>query len=377
MSPAVDKLLRLLYHIIIISGVHIPLCCLDAQPAQEEKCMNLRDMEAVHDFSGHKYVMKMMEPEGWKRHLSEPTEVVNNFILPRGPRMRDEISDTVYHAGTSMDYHWHHQGYETFEIAAGSVDCVVNGKHFIATAGDLIHVPPHTSHYFIFLEEGTVWRELFQDMDMNGAIFEKGHVHRYYPEFKKDEEFMAMFRGQGRTANREKPVAFSEPPVDHSEVFQCRTPEFAWTTAEGEGYSLKLKVARFETAGVKEIWNCRLKKGLSARFAYPNKDYKLLYVKSGRLELTLDHTRTSPEPQTWIVEGDSIIDIPPYHTYTVRVLEDTELYDYGGDHFLQNCLEDLASVRANAPERVADEASLLKFLRSYSVYCTKLEYQPE
>lgn len=338
--------------------------------------MKLREMEAVRDYTDHKYVIKMMDPKDWVRHYNEGEEVVNDFILPRGPRERDEFSDTVYHANTEVPYHWHHRGFETFEIAAGRVECVIEGKHFIATAGDIIHLPPFTSHYYRFLDEDTIWRELFQEINMSGGIFEKNMVKTYYSELLEDPDFMAMYR-EGKTMKREVPVELSQPCVDHNTVFQCRTPEFAWTTAEGDGYSLKLKVARFETAGCKEIWNCQLKKGLTAEYKYPHKGYDMLYIKSGKLELTVDHTHASADAQTWIVEADSIIDIPPYHTYTIKVLEDAEVYNYGGDHYLQNCIEDLASVKANDPERIADEAGMLKFLRSYGVYCTKMEYKPE
>lgn len=106
--------------------------------------MDLKQMESVHDYTDRKCVIKMMDPSDWIRHYNEGDEVVNDFVLPRGPRQRDEFSDTVYHANTEVGYHWHHRGFETFEIAAGSVDCVVNGKRFIAEAGDIIHpaMPP-------------------------------------------------------------------------------------------------------------------------------------------------------------------------------------------------------------------------------------------
>lgn len=338
--------------------------------------MLLKDMEAIHDYTHHKYVIKMMDPKDWIRHYNEGGEVVNDFILPRGPRQRDEFSDTVYHKGTDVPYHWHHRGFELFEIAKGTVDCVVDGKHFIAEEGDLIFLPPYISHGFVHLQEDNIWRELFQEIDMSGGIFEKNLVNKYYAEYKEDEEFMAMYR-EGKTMKREVPVVWSQEPVDRKTVHHLRTPEFAWVKYDGEGFSLKLKIARFETSGCKEVWNCQLKKGLCAEYKYPHKGYDMLYVKSGKLEVTVDHTYEHEDGLTWIVEGNSIIDIPPYHTYTIKVLEDSEVYNYGGDHYLQNCLEDLASVEANEPERIANEADRLKFLRSFGVYCTKMEYKPQ
>ena len=103
-------------------------------------------MEEIENFTDHKYIIDMMNPKDWLRHYNEGEAVVNDFILPRGPRQKDEFSDTIYHAGTEVPYHCHRHGFETFEVAKGRVDCVVDGKHFVAQAGDLIHLPPNTSH---------------------------------------------------------------------------------------------------------------------------------------------------------------------------------------------------------------------------------------
>lgn len=323
--------------------------------------MELKEMEAIPDFTGHKYVINMMDP---------------NFILPRGPCQKDEFSDTVYHKNTEVPYHWHEHGFETFEIAKGSVDCVINGQHFIAQAGDLLHIPPYTAHGFVFLEEGTIWRELFQEMDMSGGIFEKNIVNRYYATFKEDDAFMAMYRA-GKTVPRQRPVIWDQPSVDHTKVFQCRTSDFAWKTYEGDGYSIKLKICKWETAGCKEIWHADVKKGLKVDYDYPHKGYDLFYVQSGKLEITIKHSYTNAEPMTFIAEDDSIIDIPPYHTYTIRVLEDAALYNYGGEYNLEACLEDLASMKQSTPELFNDPASYLAFLRKYGVYATDMTYEKQ
>lgn len=80
---------------------------------------------------------------------------------------------------------------------------------------------------------------------------------------------------------------------------------------------------------------------------------------------------------TFIAEGDSIIDIPPYHTYTIRVLEDAALYNYGGEYNLEACLEDLASMKQSTPELFDDPASYLAFLRKYGVYATDMTYEKQ
>lgn len=314
----------------------------------------------------HKYIIKMLDPADWLRHYDEGTQDVNDFILPRGPRQQDEMSDTVYHKDAEVPYHQHPKGFETFEIARGSVECVVNGQHFVAQARDIIHLTPYTSHGFRFLEEGTIWRELFQEIDMSGGILEKNLVKKNYPEMLEDKEFMELYRA-GKSLSRETPVPVDVP---REQVPQVRTPDFAIVKYEDEGFSLKLKVGKWETNGCKEIWHADLKKGLFVDYAYPHPGYELLYVKSGKLEVKI-------MDETYIVEGDTLIDIPPYHIYSIRILEDAALYNYGGAHDLMAMLEDLRAVKQNDPQRIEKPEDYLRFLRKYGVYATDIKYQPE
>ena len=334
--------------------------------------MKLADMEKVPDFTNHRYVIRMMDPGDWVCHYNEGDEVVNDFVLPYGPHMK-EMSDTVYHAGTEVPYHQHERGYETFEIAQGRMECVVDGKHFFGEAGDIIHLPPYTAHGFIWLEEGTIWRELFHDIDMSGGIFEKNMVNTYYASLKEDPEFMAMYR-TGKSIPREHPKMSELPLTDHRDVFQVRTPDFAWMTHEGPGYAIRLKVEKFETGGTKELWYADVKKGLTVEYRYPHKGHELFYVKSGLVRLTVDHDHAHPEAQTFLVEGSSVIHIPPYHTYVIEVLEDSAIYNYGGEYDLKACLEDMETRRRADPHCFDNPAEYLRFLRRYGVYATALRY---
>ncbi|MCC8100984.1 MAG: hypothetical protein LIP11_01550 [Clostridiales bacterium] len=187
---------------------------------------------------------------------------------------------------------------------------------------------------------------------------------------------MAMYRA-GKTIKRENPVVREQEPTDHSQVFQCRTPDFAWVKYEGEGYNIQLKIGKWETAGCKEIWHADLKQGLKVDYAYPHTGYDLFYVQKGKLEVTIHNTHSHAEAQTFLAEDDTIIDIPPYHTYSIRVLEDTAMYNYGGEYDLAACLEDLQAVKKENPETISSEADYLAFFRKYGVYATHLEYKKD
>ena len=99
----------------------------------------------------HRYLIRMNEPEDWLRHWDEGTQVVNDFIFPQGPYEKDEMSDTIYHKDATVGYHQHQKGYETFQIAKGSVECVIRGKRFVAHAGVLFtwfHTHPMVSAFW-------------------------------------------------------------------------------------------------------------------------------------------------------------------------------------------------------------------------------------
>lgn len=308
----------------------------------------------------YRYLIRMNEPEDWLRHWDEGTQVVNDFIFPQGIYEKNEMSDTIYHKDVTVGYHQHKKGYETFQIAKGSVECVIRGKRFVAQEGDIIHLVPYTPHGFRFLEEGTIWRELFQEINMCQGIMDKNIVKGNYPEYMSDAAFMEMYRGEHKSLQREVPVPTD---VDKTQMHEVRTPEFAYSEYHGDGYDLKLKVGKWETNGVKEIWQASLKKGLYADYAYPHANWELYYVMKGALEVTvLD--------ETFVAGSDCLVHIPPFHKHSIRVLEDTELLDYGGETDLMALLEDLESLKTYKPEKLADEAFMKEFYHKYRCFVT-------
>lgn len=121
-------------------------------------------------------------PDDYIHELEEKDCKDYLFIAPVGETLNNEMSDVYYQENAFVPYHEHSKGYETFSIDRGSVEVTINGKRSVAEAGDLIHIEPYMSHGFRFLEEGTIWRELFLGMDMYGGILEKQLIDRSYPE---------------------------------------------------------------------------------------------------------------------------------------------------------------------------------------------------
>lgn len=308
-----------------------------------------------------RYLIHMNDPKDWLRHWEEGTQVVNDFILPRGPYEKDEMSDTIYCKDAVVPYHQHEKGYETFYIARGSVDCVLRGKHIVANAGDMLHIPPFTPHGFRFLEEGTIWRELFQEINMAQGIMNKNTVKGNYPAYMDDPEFMKMYRSSHKQLQRETPVP---EEADRNQVHELRTPEFAFSRYQTDGVDLKLKVGKWETGGVKEIWNARVSKGVNVEYDYPHCHWELYYIVSGAVEFDI-------MGEVFTAENDCLVHIPPYHRHKIRVLEDSEIFDYGGEMNLMALLEDYRSLEKYQPEKLKDPEFMTAFQRKYECYVTK------
>ena len=60
-----------------------------------------------------------------------------------------------------------------------------------------------------------------------------------------------------------------------------------------------------------------------------------------------------------------------------RVLEDSAIYNYGGEYDLKACLEDMATKLRADPSVFDREEDRLRFLRRYGVYATSICYEKE
>lgn len=309
-------------------------------------------------------LIRMNEPEDWLRSWDEGTQVVNDFILPRGIHMKDEMSDTIYHKDATVPYHEHCRGTETFFIAEGSVECFIRGKHFVVNKGDILHIQPYTPHGFRHLEEGTVWRELFQEIDMAQGIYEKNSVHQKHPQYLEDADFLQMYRDDGTYLySREEAITAVAEDVDKHTMYEVRTPEFAYETYQGDGFSLRLKIGRWECGGVKEVWQAFLDKGLCVEFNYPHKNWELYYIVKGTVKFEV-------EGEVYMAAENCLVHIPPYHAHTMEVMEDAEVYDCGGETFLMDLLEDYRVIKATQPEKLNCQEFKDKLFHKFNCYVT-------
>lgn len=315
-----------------------------------------------------RYLVRCEEASDWVRHVDEGTQIVNDFYLPQGPFEKNEMSDTIYHAGTKVNYHEHSQGYETFFIARGSVECTIRGKKAVAQTGDIVHLPPYTPHGFVFLEEGTIWRELFQEINMQQGILNKNMILKHYPDLYEDPEFIGMYREANGSFVREKEVQDIAPVVPKSEIPEIREPGFAWARHCGDGWELKLKVGRFECNGAKEVWEANLDEGITIEYQDPHPYFELYYITKGKVRFTI--LEGFVDEAVFVAEAGSIVRIPPYAKHKIEVVEAAQLFDNGCEIRLMSMLEDLAAIRTARPQVLEDPVMKKKLLRKYKCFVT-------
>ena len=284
------------------------------------------------------------------------------LIRPQGSRMINELGDTVYIKGAMVPYHDHTKGYETFLIDGGSAEVCINKKKCIIERGDIVHIPPYIHHGYVYLEEGTIWREMFQEMDMYNCVEDKYVIRTYSPEYWEDEEFKARrYRILG-TLYRDDPIAEWVPK---EEIPAVRPRGWAIRSFRFPGAVFNLKVGRWETDGAKEIWEILPEKGFSVRWDYPYAGNDLFLVMEGSVSVEVDGV------ESFVAKKRDVINIPPYYKHRITVLEEnTQLYAYNVQSELLHVLEQLHADQVRQPEKLQDWAYVQGVLRQYNCWVT-------
>ena len=255
------------------------------------------------------------------------------YVEPTGPFDANEMSDSIYNKGDFIPYHEHQRGMEVFLIDNGSVECHIRGKRAVAHKGDMVVITPYVPHGFIFLEDGVIWRELFQEIQMNDGILQLNRVREYHPETAKDPIFKeSVLRRDGTDFFDWRPKLKS---VDKSEIPQIRPYDYAIDRFDFEGISFLQKATRLEANGYKEVWQIRANRGIEMGWNEWNPHAILFVVYAGSVYVQLD----GMEPFT--AEERDILSIPSYMAGSLRFKEDTVMLDYNCRGFLYRALEEM------------------------------------
>jgi Uncharacterized conserved protein, contains double-stranded beta-helix domain len=287
---------------------------------------------------------------------------VNYYIEPYGPYESNEVSTTYYIANDEVSYHEHSRGIETFLVEGGSVEATIRGKRAIAHKGDIIHLQPYVSHKFKYLETWTVWREIFQEIQMNQGLLEERRIQELYPELGNDEGFKAEH--YKRILNTRHAFIPAVEDVSVEQIPEIRTFDFGLSEFTFGDLVLKQKVGRWETKGLKEIWQVRLKKDKELRWNERNPFWLLYLVYSGSVRVNVDG-----EEEFVAKEGD-LIHVPNYLAGSIVTNEDTILLDLNVEGFLFRALDELKAAFAQEKDLLKNEDYVNSVLQKNDFYVT-------
>jgi|GEM_PF-1153030 len=272
-----------------------------------------------------------------------------------GDGMEGEMSDTGYCADDEIPYHEHNRGHEVFLVEGGTVEVTTRGLRTIVHEGDIVFVPPCTSHGFKYLDQPTIWREWFQGIKMNEGLLEQRRFREY-----GDASISAAHFDQ-KIARRLGTDWFSFKPeardVPKEEIRNIRTYDFAYETFEFPGVKMLQKIARYEMGGNIEFWQYRMDKGFKISANMWNAHGIRWSVFKGSVEVKI------PNHESFVANVHDIINIPAYMPCELIAGEDgTVVYDYACKGFLFRALEYIRAMQAQDPDALKDEAKLAQLL---------------
>ena len=306
-----------------------------------------------------KCLIDMSKPEDalvW-RQTSTGTGFQSKFTPAFGPEQKDEVGDIVYiEKGKNIYYHEHLDGCETFFFVEGEWEGLAMGKRFPLHPGDILHIQPFQGHGFQALSDRCRVIVMFQGKDMRYGLERNMYVKENFPELVKTP----AFRRRSTQNNHDivRTLDFSEAPEGDA---PCRR-RFGEgiCTHELPGMTLRLTVGRYETHGVKEVWEASLKKGVRVAFTEPRVEQRLFWVREGHVSFTVGK-------DTFVAGPNMLVYAPPYHPCSFEAVEDANIVDLDCPFFLQDFLEELERMGASEPEKLCDGDAVSELMERFKV----------
>lgn len=308
----------------------------------------------------------IIRPNDYLYHIPCSDNYVNVMQMPQGNLAENEIGDTVYEAGGYVAYHDHDEGYETF-LTWNPVDCIINGKRFLMESGDLLQIVPHLNHGFTHVEEGSIWREMFQGIQMYAPTAYTKKLYRNYPDIQQDPAFKDMLSKEELGSYfrvDEDPVT---EDVSKYDVPQLKPAEWAFSRYTLGAVELGLKVGRWEFGGAKEVWEIKAKNGVTLSWG-PYPQWGLFNVMSGKIDVIADDDRG-------LAAERDIINIHPYQHYKLVFKEDTVVLANNVKSQLFRAMEERKALMHSAPGSMENKEEILALLRRHGCYLTDYHYE--
>ena len=234
-------------------------------------------------------------------------------------------------------------------------------------AGDVLHVQPWIGHSIVPVENESSVNILFTGMDQQFSFTKpRIRLQQKFPGVFEDAEFNDMFkRRNGGVGDRTYP---GEVHASREHVQQLRCSGVGLREHEFLNIKMHLKVARYETEGIKEIWEYIMDPGFYCEWDNFLPEYHLFYITSGKIHCTVKESFT--ESVEFDATKDTIVFIPPYYPFRFEVLEETKMYDLDCPSRLQDLCEEVEACRTEINDVARENTSLLELCKEYDFNCT-------
>lgn len=271
---------------------------------------------------------------------------IDYFIEPYGPYQTNEMSDTIYEdADALIGYHEHTKGVETFIVDEGRVEVISCGMRAIAEKGDMVQVQTNMPHSFHWIDENTLWREMYQETQMNEDMMALWR-HREFHMDTFDEKMNGIGNESYWAGYKPETTLISKYVHPLIRPYHEGIQKFRWP-----GCEVILKVGRWETKNVKEIWEIDMEKGFRLSWNEMNPYYNLFIVQEGPVEVRLDGEGT------FTANTRDILHIPNHIAGEITAKEgNAVLFDYNCEGYLYRAMEELFAISVQNPNLLSEKA---------------------
>ncbi|MCL2126145.1 MAG: cupin domain-containing protein [Oscillospiraceae bacterium] len=322
----------------------------------------------------NEFLIRMDVPEDCVRVSDSAGIYYRLFHEPVTGLLKNEIDCMQFHVPEekTIEYHEHTFGSETFFVSQGRFFCYCMGRGFTMGPGDVFHIQPWMGHSFTPIEPESRLNIMFMGIDQQAAITKPWqHIVKNFPGVYEEPAFNEAFHtAYGyNTKRRTVPTAPEEPA---ELVTQLRRSGMGLREHNFDGIKMQLKVALYETGGVKEVWEYFMKPGFFCDWDNFLPEYRVFYVTEGKVRCKVKTSAT--ETLDFIAEKENIVFIPPYNPFRFEVVEEARMYDMDCSARLQDLCEEIEALRSRNSPKVADRESTYAVFKAYGFNCTDVGY---
>ena len=322
----------------------------------------------------NEFLIRMEVPEDCVIHTDSKDYYYRLFHKPVTTLMKNEFDCLQFHSPSSepIDYHEHSGGTETFFVTQGKFQCTCMGRDFIMEAGDILHIQPWMGHGFTAVEPESRLNIMFMGIDQYFSLSDPSiRLREKFPGAFEESAFSEVFwRSNIGTKKREIPAPNMVPP---EQVQQLRRAGAGIREHEFDGVKMHLKVARYETEGVKEVWELFIKQGFYCEWDAFLPEYHMFFVTGGKVHCTVKTSAT--EKLEFDAGKNDIINIPPYNPFRLDIVEDTVMYDMDCPARLQDFCEELEALAHREPDSKPGKGSVMDLGKLYDLNCTDIGFK--